>query len=146
MPLYTKPSHVGHVRFVYCCGDLWFQYIPFCFHGNACDCAWCTCDSSNKLSIIATIVLQLPYESEPSAKKSVPIPRKMSAHSEEFTLTIPQWPFYDYDISSKNHKIVMWLRPFRTVTLSAAAKTLCRSRGRKETLRRIQIREAKAFV
>ena len=87
---------------------LWFQHIPFRFRGNACDCAWCACDASNKLSIIATIVLQLPYESNPSAKKSVPIPRKMSARSEkEFTLSIPRRPFYDYDVSSDNHEIVM---------------------------------------
>ena len=53
-----------------------------------------------KLTIFATIVLQLPYESKPSAKKSVSISRKMSARSEkEFMLSFLRRPFYDYDVS-----------------------------------------------
>ena len=56
------------------------------FRGNACDCVWCMCDSSNEVTMI---VLHLPHESNPSVKKSVSILRKWSACSEkEFTQSI----------------------------------------------------------
>ena len=50
--------HVGRVRFVTVKVTLWFQHIPLCFHGYACDCAWCMRDSNDQIIYNAAVVLQ----------------------------------------------------------------------------------------
>ena len=48
------------------------------------------CDSSNKLTIIVAIMEHLLCKSKSSAKRSIPMPSRMSACSEkEFTLPLP---------------------------------------------------------
>ena len=50
--------HVGHVHFVTVKVTLWFQHIPLCFHGYACDYTWCMHDSNDQIIYNAAVVLQ----------------------------------------------------------------------------------------
>ena len=103
------PTHVGHVqRCLFrgeSCGFLTFLGISVATHVTACD---VRVTSSNEVTIIAPIVLHMSCTPKTSAKKSVPVSRKMSARSEkESTLSILRRPFCDYDVSSTNHENVM---------------------------------------
>lgn len=101
------------------------------------------CDSLNETYDNRDDSAALAIKSKLSANRSVPIPRKTSVRSKmevtsSFLATI-------FDVSSESHRIVMSLCPSGIVSLSAAARTVCASRVRKDFWHARQFGMPKAF-